>query len=115
MRNIFVKELFLWPRYHALIQKTLKPYEPILHELSIPMSESLTKIQNHILDLMNFQLREVKRINPNLELDEVTVENCVNRKFQKILHAQLDAVWNQLSAKTKLLMTDLNILRSLLL
>lgn len=115
MRNLFVKELYLWPRYHAVIKKCLQPYEPILHELSIPISESLTRIQNHLLDLMNFQLKEIRRINPSLDMEEITVENCVNRKFQKFLHAQLDHVWNQLSAKTKLLVTDLNILRNLML
>lgn len=115
MRNLFVKELYLWPRYHAITKKCLQPFEPILHELSIPISEKLTRIQNHLLDLMNFQLKEIRRINPSLDMEEITVENCVNRNFQKFLHAQLDHVWNQLSSKTKLLVTDLNILRNLML
>lgn len=115
MRNLFVRDLFLWPRFHALIQKTLKPYEPISVEFSVPLSTKMTQIQTHLLDLMNLTVKELKRINPTLELEEVTVENCITKKFQKILQSQLDMVWNQLNAKTKLLITDLKILRSLML
>lgn len=115
MRNLFVRELFLWPRFHALIQKSLKPFEPISIEFHIPMTQKMTLIQINILDLMNFQIKELKRINKFVDLEEVTVENCVTKKFQKILQAQLDLVWNQLSSKTKLLLTDLKVLRNLML
>lgn len=115
MRNIFVRDLFLWPRFHALIQKNLKTYEPVSVEFSIPLTLKMTQIQTHLLDLMNFNVKELKRINPLVDLEEVTVENCVTNKFQKILQSQLDTIWNQLSAKTKLLIIDLKVLRSLML
>lgn len=115
MRNVFVRDLFLWPRFHALIQKNLKTYEPVSVEFSIPLTPKMTQIQSHLLDLMNFNVKELKRINPLVDMEEVTVENCVTKKFQKILQSQLDTIWNQLSAKTKLLITDLKVLRSLML
>lgn len=115
MRNLFLRELFLWPRFHALIQKNLKAYEPVSVEFHIPLSPKLTLIQTHILDLMNFIVKELKRINPFVDLGEVTVENCVIKQFQKILQAQLDVIWHQLSSKTKQLITDLKTLRSLML
>jgi DNA excision repair protein ERCC-4 len=64
---------------------------------------------------MNFIVKELKRINPTVDLEEVTVENCVSKRFQKILQSQMDVVWDQLSSKTKLLIRDLQILRSLML
>lgn len=115
MRNLFVRDLFLWPRFHALIQKNLKTYEPISVEFSIPLTQKMTQIQTNLLDLMNFIVKELKRINPVVDMEEVTVENCVTKKFQKILQSQLDTIWNQLSAKTKLLISDLKVLRSLML
>lgn len=115
MRNLFVKEIFLWPRFHALIQKNLKAFEPTSIEFHIPMTPKMTQIQTNLLDLMNFIVKELKRINPYVDLEEVTVENCVTKKFQKVLQSQLDVIWNQLSAKTKLLITDLKVLRSLML
>lgn len=115
MRNLFVRDLFLWPRFHAVIQKNLKTYEPISVEFSISLTPKMTQIQNHLLDLMNFIVKELKRINPLVDLEEVTVENCVTKKFQKILQTQLDTIWNQLNEKTKLLIADLKTLRSLML
>ena len=68
-----------------------------------------------LIDLMNFLVKELKRINPTVDLEEVSVENCVSKRFQKILQSQMDVVWDQLSSKTKMLIRDLQILRSLML
>lgn len=46
---------------------------------------------------------------------EITVENCLTKKFHKILQAQLDVVWHQLSAKSCQLLADLKTLRHLIL
>lgn len=115
MRNLFVKELFIWPRFHATIQSSLKPYEAQTIELNIPMSARMTQIQTHILDIMNYLVREIKRINRMVDLDEVTVENCVTKKFHKILQAQLDCIWHRLNSQTKLIIADLKILRNLMM
>lgn len=115
MRNLFVRDVFLWPRFHALVQKNLRAYEPTSVEFHIPMTPKMIQIQTHLLDLMNFIVKDLKRINPHVDLEEVTVENCVTKRFQKILQSQLDVIWNQLSAKTKLLITDLKVLRNLML
>lgn len=115
MRNLFVRELFLWPRFHALVQNNLKAFEPTSIEFHIPMTPKMIQIQTHLLDLMNFLVKELKRVNQYVDLEEVTVENCVTKRFQKILQSQLDVIWHQLSAKTKLLIADLKVLRSLML
>lgn len=114
MRNIFVRDLFLWPRFHALIQKNLMTYEPTSIEFHVPLSNKMKQIQTNLLDLMNFLVKELKRINPGLDLEEITVENCISKRFQKILQSQLDVIWHQLNSKTKLLISDLKTLRSLM-
>lgn len=115
MRNLFITELLIWPRFHATLQKSLKPFEPRVIELHIPMTHTMTMIQTCLLDLMNFIVREIKRLNRFAELEEVTVENCVTNQFNRILQAQLDTIWYRLSSQTKLLVADLKILRNLLL
>lgn len=115
MRNLFVKELFIWPRFHATIQKSLKPWEPIVVEMQIPMSQNMILLQANILDIMNHLVKDIKSLNRNVELQEVTVENCVTKKFHKILQAQLDTIWHQLSSQTKLIVADLKVLRSLMI
>lgn len=115
MRNLFVKELFIWPRFHVTIQKSLKPFEPVVVELQIPMSQQMILLQTNILDIMNYLVKNIKSLNRNVELQEVTVENCVTKKFHKILQAQLDTIWHQLSSQTKLIVADLKVLRNLMM
>lgn len=115
MRNIFVRELFIWPRFHALVRKALKLHEPTVVELHVPMTKKMISIQTHLLDIMNFLVKEVKRINRFIDMQEITVENCVTKRFHKILQAQLDSVWHQLNSQTKLLISDLKVLRSLMM
>ncbi|XP_016939450.2 DNA repair endonuclease XPF [Drosophila suzukii] len=115
MRNLFVKHLYIWPRFHATVRGALQPWQTQTIELHVPLSQSMTSIQTHILDIMNFLVREIKRINRSVDMEAVTVENCVTKKFHKILQAQLDCIWHQLNSQTKLIVADLKILRSLMI
>ncbi|XP_017002392.2 DNA repair endonuclease XPF [Drosophila takahashii] len=115
MRNLFVKHLYIWPRFHATVRGALQPWQTQTIELHVPLSQSMTAIQTHILDIMNFLVREIKRINRTVDMEAVTVENCVTKKFHKILQAQLDCIWHQLNSQTKLIVADLKILRSLMI
>lgn len=115
INNLYVEEMFVWPRFQSLIQATLKKYEPVIVEFHVPMSQKMTSIQADILDIMNYLVKEVKRINPHIDMQEITVENCVTKKFHKILQLQLDTVWHQLSQQTKMLISDLKVLRSLMI
>lgn len=115
MKALFVKELYIWPRFQVLVQQTLKKYEPTVIELHVPISKTMKNIQTCILDLMNHTVKELKRINKTVEMQEITVENCISKKFHKILQAQLDCIWYQLSSKSKQLIVDLKTLRYLII
>ncbi|KAI4455160.1 dna repair endonuclease xpf [Holotrichia oblita] len=114
MRTLFVKELYIWPRFHSTIIQSFKKYEPDIIELHVPTSPIMLKIQTCILDLMNLTVKELKRINKTLEMQEITVENCISKNFQKILQGQLESVWHQLSCKSKQLVADLKTLQHLI-
>ncbi|CAH1175922.1 unnamed protein product [Phaedon cochleariae] len=115
MRALFVKELYIWPRFHSAVTSSFKKHQPNVIELHIPISEKMKKMQTHLLDLMNLTVKELKRINKNVELQEITVENCLTKKFHKILQAQLDVIWNQLSRRSLQLVADLKILRHIMI
>lgn len=114
MRNLFITELLIWPRFQATIQKSLKPFEPQVIEFHLPMTQMMTLIQTCLLDLMSFLVKEIKRLNRFADLEELSVENCVTKQFGKILQSQLDTIWYRLSGQTKLLISDLKILRNLM-
>ena len=69
-------------------------------------------VQTAVLDLVTFTLKEVRRLNPALATEELTVENAMSKSFHKILQRELDPVWHQLSGKVraeKILLPKVNI------
>ncbi|KAM4698050.1 DNA repair endonuclease XPF [Rhinophrynus dorsalis] len=114
MRNLFVKKLYLWPRFHVSVNSFLEKHKPEVVELHISMTPAMLAIQSSILDIMNACLKELKRYNPALEVEDLSLENAIGRAFDKTIRHYLDPLWHQLGAKTKSLVQDLKILRTLL-
>ncbi|KAM9305957.1 DNA repair endonuclease XPF [Gastrophryne carolinensis] len=114
MRNLFVRKLYLWPRFHVSVNSFLEKHKPEVVELHITMTPTMLAIQASILDIMNACLKELKRYNPALEVEDLSLENAIGRAFDKTIRHYLDPLWHQLGAKTKSLVQDLKILRTLL-
>ncbi|TSK14668.1 DNA repair endonuclease XPF [Bagarius yarrelli] len=115
MRNLFVKKLFLWPRFQASVNSVLDRHKPDVVELHVHLTPAMRAIQSSILDIMNACLKELKRYNPSLEAEDLSLENTLGSAFEKTIRHYLDPLWHQLGAKTKSLVQDLKILRTLLL
>ncbi|KAM5152047.1 DNA repair endonuclease XPF isoform 2-T2 [Mantella aurantiaca] len=114
MRNLFLKKLYLWPRFHVSVNSFLEKHKPEVVELHVSMTPAMLAIQASILDIMNACLMELKRYNPALEVEDLSLENAIGRAFDKTVRHFLDPLWHQLGAKTKSLVQDLKILRTLL-
>ena len=121
MRSLFVKNLYLWPRFHANVVESLKTHTPEVIELQIDMTKAMKDIQTSILDAMSYTLQELKRLNPSLSISDsadeeyLSVENAMSKSFHKKLQQELDPIWHQLSWKTKHLVSDMKTLRSVLI
>ncbi|XP_064386752.1 DNA repair endonuclease XPF-like [Halichondria panicea] len=114
MRNLFLRHVYLWPRFHATVSASLSRHKPDVVELRQAMTPHMVAIQMAVLDIMKACVSELKRSQPSLDTEEVTVENCMNKSFNQIIKLQLDPIWNQLGGKTKQLVFDLRTLRTLL-
>lgn len=114
MRNLFVRKLYLWPRFHVAVSSFLERHKPEVMELHVSLTPAMLAIQTSMMDIMNACLRELKRYNPSLEIEDLSLENAIGKSFDKIIRYYLDPVWHQLGAKTKSLVQDLTILRTLL-
>ncbi|NWW45187.1 XPF endonuclease, partial [Pedionomus torquatus] len=115
MRSLFVKKLYLWPRFHIAVNSVLEKHKPEVVEIHVSMTPAMLAIQTSILDILNACLRELKRYNPALEVEDLSLENAIDKPFDKTIRHYLDPLWHQLGAKTKSLVQDLKILRTLLL
>ncbi|XP_077595383.1 DNA repair endonuclease XPF [Stigmatopora nigra] len=115
MRNLFVKKLYLWPRFQASVNSALDRHKPEVVELHVSLTPSMRAIQSSILDIMDACLKELKHYNPSLEVEDFSLENTLTNAFDKTVGHYLDPLWHQLGAKTKTLVKDLKSLRVLLL
>ncbi|XP_061562791.1 DNA repair endonuclease XPF isoform X1 [Phycodurus eques] len=115
MRNLFVKKLYLWPRFQASVNTALDRHKPDVVELHVSLTPSMKAIQSSILDIMGACLKELKCYNPTLEAEDLSLENTLSNAFDKTIRHYLDPLWHQLGSKTKALVQDLKVLRVLLL
>ncbi|XP_066496792.1 DNA repair endonuclease XPF [Tiliqua scincoides] len=114
MRNLFVRKLYLWPRFHVAVHSFLERHKPEVVEMHVTMTPAMRAIQSSILDILNACLKELKHCNPALEAEDLSLENAIGMSFDKTIRHYLDPLWHQLGAKTKSLVQDLKILRTLL-
>ena len=113
MRGLFVRNLYLWPRFHKDVVATIaQGRAPMVVEVHVHMTKDMETIQTAVLDLLNFSMQELRRLNPSLVTEEtkegtsggndlLAVENAISRSFYKLLQRELNPVWHQLSWKTK--------------
>ncbi|XP_033177140.1 DNA repair endonuclease XPF isoform X2 [Bombus impatiens] len=84
MKALFVKKLFLWPRFHTLVNNSLEKNKPDVIELHIKITPKMLNIQTSLLDIMNYIIKELKRLNKyvekykNLQFRCSTYEDCVS-------------------------------------
>ncbi|KAH8880168.1 MUS38-like protein [Thozetella sp. PMI_491] len=115
MRNLFLRKASLWPRFHVHVAQALegrKKAEVI--ELEVPMTEAMTDIQNAIMECVEVSIHELKKGNTGLEMDDWNLDSALLKNFDVIVRRQLDPNWHRLSWKTKQIVSDLSVLRSLL-
>ena len=82
MRVLYVKKLYLWPRFRMEIVETLKKKrEPEVVELVGSLTPSMKGIQSAILSAMNSCIQELKKAAPHLETSQMTLENGLFQAF----------------------------------
>nr|XP_022317869.1 LOW QUALITY PROTEIN: DNA repair endonuclease XPF-like [Crassostrea virginica] len=114
MKNLFIRNLYLWPRFHASVAANLEQHKVDVVEIQVKLTSATIACQTALLDLINACIQELKLCNTAIDAEEVTVENAIGKAFDKTIRFQLDPVWHQLSSKTRQLVSDLKTLRLIL-
>ncbi|KAK7426809.1 DNA repair protein RAD16 [Neonectria magnoliae] len=115
MRNLFLRKVSLWPRFHVTVAQSLegkKKAEVI--ELEVPMTDSMRVIQNAIMECVEVSIHELKKGNSGLEMDDWNLDSALLKNFDVMVRRQLDPNWHRVSWKTKQIVNDLTVLRTLL-
>lgn len=114
LKLLYIKRLYLWPRFQILVDSVLSGRGPEVIELSHPLTRDMECIQRALLVAMSGCIGELKKSTPQLETSHLTIENGLFTSFDQIIRRQLEPEWHRLSAKTKQLSADLTNIRKLL-
>lgn len=115
MRNLFLRKPSLWPRFHVTVAKSLegrKKAEVI--ELEVPMTDGMRDIQNAIIECVEVSMGELRKADTGLELDDWTLDSTLHKSFDVIVRRQLDPIWHRVSYRTRQIVNDLSVLRTIL-
>jgi DNA excision repair protein ERCC-4 len=115
MKNLFLQKPALYPRFHVSVANSLegrKKAEVI--ELEVPMTDAMQDIQNAVLECVEASISELKKANPGLEVEDWTLDSALHKNFDQIIRRQLDPVWHRTTFKTRQVVRDLSLLRTIL-
>lgn len=115
MKNLFLQKPALYPRFHVAVAKSLegrKKAEVI--ELEVPMTDAMQDIQNAVLECVEASISELKKANPGLEVEDWNIDSALHKNFDQIIRRQLDPVWHRTTFKTRQVVRDLSLLRTIL-
>lgn len=115
MRNLFLRKASLWPRFHVAVAQSLegkKKAEVI--ELEVPMTDAMKEIQSAVMECVEVSIHELKKGNTGLEMEDWNLDSALTKNFDIMVRRQLDPNWHRVSWKTKQIVGDLTVLRSLL-
>ncbi len=115
LKSLFVRKLYIYPRFHAAVADELEKRPPIVEEMHQTLSHKMQKIQASIAAAVQTCIREIKRSTSLIEWSEsdLTLENCVTTNFDLSISRQLQHDWHRLKPSTKQLVNDLRQLRTL--
>lgn len=114
LRRLYVKKLYLWPRFQAIVSEILDRNVPNVVEVSESLTKSMKDVQNALLVALNSCISELKKAVTSLDTSEFTLQNGLFHSFDSKIRSQLDSEWHKLSPRAKQLTADLTTLRKLL-
>ncbi|PVH98378.1 DNA repair protein-like protein RAD1 [Periconia macrospinosa] len=115
MKNLFLPKPALYPRYHVTVAKSLegrKKAEVI--ELEVPMTDAMRSIQNAVLECVEASISELRKSNAGVDMVDWTLDSALHKNFDTIIRRQLDPVWHRTTFKTRQVVRDLTLLRTIL-
>eukprot|EP00898_Chlorokybus_atmophyticus_P002162 jgi/Chlat1/2947/Chrsp2S04679 len=110
LRNLFVRRLYLWPRFKVQDVLDLRPPEVI--EVHLQLTPYMQRIHAASLEVLETLLKELRRCNA-VDVTDLTVENGLFKAFDETIRRQLDPVWHTVGRHTRQLVADLRRVREL--
>ncbi|XP_028967162.1 DNA repair endonuclease XPF [Galendromus occidentalis] len=113
MSRLYVRHLILYPRFHESVKESLNESLEV-YETYVPLTQSMEQIQFALMDLIEISIRDIKKLNQTLNIDEFTTANVMGKSFYATMKTCIDPQWHLLSGKTRRSIGDLKNLKKLM-
>lgn len=111
MKNLFLRHVFLYPRFQETIRCTFDKCSPDVIELQVPMTTLMMNIQISLMELINSCLQELRSATSWIDGELLTSDQAILSSFERLIRNQLQSVWNQIGIRAKQLLNDIKTLR----
>ncbi len=95
MRALFVRKLYLRPRFHAAVSAALNAQPIDVVEIAQPLTPGMRAVQELVLDVMRACVDEL-RASRRGELEHVTLEAAFFHSFDANIRRDLGPMWHKL-------------------
>ncbi|KAK2745552.1 hypothetical protein FQN57_003677 [Myotisia sp. PD_48] len=115
LRNLFLQKTSLLPRFHVTVAESLEGHRKAeVIELEVPMTDKMREIQNAILECVEANIRELKKSNTGLDIEDWNVDSALHKNFDVAIRRQLEPMWHRVTFRTRQIVSDLTVLRAIL-
>ncbi len=93
MKNLQVNRLYLYPRFHILMNRVLSRNQPEVIELSQELPPLMQGIQNAILVALEQCLIELRRSQPNMDASLFTIDKGIFNTFDATVRMLIGTIY----------------------
>ncbi|OQR68561.1 DNA repair endonuclease XPF-like, partial [Tropilaelaps mercedesae] len=114
MPRMFVRHLILYPRFHQTVKADLAAVSPTVYETSVPLTNLMDQIQFALMDLIELTIRDIKKLNQALNIEELNTNNVLGKSFFALMRTHIDPQWHLLSSRVRRSIGDLRNLKKMI-
>ncbi|XP_022646703.1 DNA repair endonuclease XPF-like isoform X2 [Varroa destructor] len=114
MPKLFVRHLLLYPRFHQTVKDDLAVVSPTVYETSVPLTTLMEQIQFALMELIEITIRDIKKLNQTLNIEELNTNNVLGKSFFAIIRTYIDPQWHLLSSRVRRSIGDLRNLKKMI-
>ncbi|KAJ2211451.1 DNA repair protein RAD16 [Coemansia sp. RSA 1813] len=113
LKELGLRHVHLWPRFHVEVQRDLSTTEVPVVELRQPQTRAMEELQQAVLDCLSAMISELSSSTKLLDPESINVESCLFRYFDAMVKRMLAPYWHRLSLRTRTMVGDLASLRKI--
>lgn len=95
--------------------KEIERVPMVATETRVAMTDRMRRVQQAIFDIMTACLKQLKRLRPSLDVEQLTIERNLFKSAEANIKRQLNVEWHTIDASVRQIVRELKMLRELVM